>query len=295
MPSDLSFYDPTRCTLCPRACKANRKTGAGVCGGGDGMTVAKIMLHFYEEPPISGTQGSGAIFFGGCPLRCGYCQNAPISQDGRFGKPYTPTELADAALSLQEKGAHNIDLVTAGHFLPYVVSFLRIVKPHLRIPVVYNSSGYERVEALRALDGLVDVYLPDFKYIDGSAAQKYSGASDYPVVAEAAIAEMVRQTGAYREENGLAVRGTVVRHLVLPSLSHDGVRIMRRIAERFPLARVSVMRQYTPAFNRTGDPVFDRRVTTMEYNRVLNAALDCGLQGFMQEKDSAHTRYTPDF
>lgn len=288
-------YDPKHCTLCPRACGADRTAGVGFCGAGDNATVAKIMLHRFEEPPLSGTRGSGAFFFGGCALRCGYCQNAPISHGERRGKTVTTHELAIAALRLQDEGAHNIDLITAAHFVPYLLPFLQEVKPKLHIPVVYNSSGYERVEALRALEGLVDIYLPDYKYISAAAALRYSQAEDYPRVAHAAIAEMVRQTGEYREKEGIAVRGTVIRHLVLPSLSQDGAEIMRTIARDFPAARVSVLRQYTPAFNRTGDKAFDRRVTSMEYNRVLHAAAECGLQGFRQERDSADAKYTPEW
>ena len=286
-------FSSTHCTLCPRACGANRIAGAGACGAAWEMRVAQVMLHFFEEPPISGTRGSGAIFFAGCSLRCGYCQNAPVSQGEIAGKAYTPHALAQEALRLQEEGAHNINLVTAGHFLPRVIEFLQEVKPQLKIPVVYNSSGYERAEAIAMLEGLVDIYLPDYKYIDPAAAARYSGAADYPQAAEAAIAEMVRQTGAYREKDGLAVRGTIIRHLVLPSFSRDGARIMRVISQKFPDARVSIMRQYTPSFNRTGDSALDRRITTLEYNRVVNAAVSGGLQGFTQERDCADEKYTP--
>lgn len=286
-------WNAKHCTLCPRACGADRTAGAGACGATWEMRVAKVMLHFFEEPPISGTRGSGAIFFTGCSLRCGYCQNAPVSQGEIAGKAYTPHALAQVALQLQEAGAHNINLVTAGHFLPRVAEFLQEVKPKLQIPVVYNSSGYERAEAIEKLRGLVDIYLPDFKYTDSAAAARYSGAADYPQIAEAAIAEMVRQTGEYKEKEGIAVRGTIIRHLVLPSLSRDGVAVTERIARLFPSARISIMRQYTPAFNRTGDRALDRRVTSLEYNRVVNAAQANGLQGFTQERDSADEKYTP--
>lgn len=289
------IYDPTHCTLCPRECGADRTVAAGICGGDNQMKIAKVMLHRYEEPPVSGTRGSGAIFFRGCNLRCGYCQNAPISHDGAGGEVYSPAALAERMLALQDEGAHNINLVTAAHYLPHVAESLRIAKPKLHIPVVYNSSGYEKADALQLLRGLVDIYLPDFKYIDGEKAQRYSGAKDYPQVAVSAIAEMVAQTGEYAERDGIAQRGTIIRHLVLPAQSHDGEKIMRYIAAHFPAARVSIMRQYTPSFNRTGDCALDRRVTTMEYNRVLSAATACGLQGFMQGKDSATSFFTPTF
>lgn len=259
------------------------------------MRVAKAMLHFFEEPPISGTKGSGAVFFYGCNLRCGYCQNAPISQTPSDGGETSVPQLCATVLDLQEKGAHNINLVTAAHFAPLVADALKKVKPQLKIPVVYNSSGYEKPETLALLEGLVDIYLPDFKYADAAAAKRYSGAEDYPQVAQNAIAEMVRQVGEYREENGLAVKGVLIRHLVLPGLSRDGERIMQTIAQSFPLARVSVMRQYTPAFNKTGDPNLDRTVTSFEYNRVVSAALRLGLQGFMQDANSASTAFTPHF
>ncbi|MCI8488339.1 MAG: radical SAM protein [Clostridia bacterium] len=283
------------CKICPRECGANRTKTQGACGADEHMRVAKIMLHRYEEPPISGTKGSGAIFFCGCSLRCGYCQNAEISRGKIAGEIYSPSRLAAAALQLQSAGAHNINLITAGHYLPRVKEFLSIAKPKLHIPVVYNSSGYEKAEAVRELSGLVDIYLPDYKYVSADAAQKYSAAADYPEIAEKAIAEMVAQTGEYKEKDGLAVKGTVIRHLVLPSLSKDGVLIMQRISALFPAARVSVMSQYTPSFNRTGYGELNRKVTAMEYNRVLRAAQQLNLDGFMQSRDSASDFYTPEF
>ena len=259
------------------------------------MRIAKAMLHFFEEPPVSGTRGSGALFFYGCNLGCGYCQNAPISQGGGSGGETSVPQLCEIMLDLQEKGAHNLNLVTAVHFAPLVAEALRLVKPQLKIPVVYNSSGYECPETLALFDGLVDIYLPDFKYADADAAKRYSKAADYPTVCERAIAEMVRQVGEYREEGGLLQKGVLIRHLVLPGLSRDGVRIMETIAQKFPLARVSVMRQYTPDFNKTGDPRLDRPVTSFEYNRVVNAAQSLGLQGFMQDASAVSTKFTPDF
>ncbi len=288
-------YDFSHCTLCPRACGADRTRSTGACGEGEALRVAKVMLHFYEEPPISGTQGSGAVFFYGCNLKCGYCQNASISRGaGREG--VTDADgLAATMLALQARGAHNINLVTAAHFVPQVAESLQKAKPRLRIPVVYNSSGYETVEALRMLRGLVDIYLPDYKYIDAEAALRYSGAADYPRVAEAAIAEMVRQTAPWREENGLLKSGVLIRHLVLPGRSRDGETIMRHIAAHFGGARVSILRQYTPEFNKTGDPNLDRRITSLEYRRVVEAALAAGLQGYVQDRSSASAAFTPDF
>lgn len=280
--------------LCPRECGANRQKGAGACRADDKLRVAKTMLHMYEEPPISGTRGSGAIFFGGCNLQCGYCQNAVISQK-TCGEIYSVKELADEMLELQFKGAHNINLVTGAHYVPHIADALALIKPQLKIPVVYNSSGYEKPETLKMLNGLIDIYLPDFKYVSRDAAQKYSHAPDYPEVAVAAISEMVRQTGGYVERDGLALRGTIIRHLVLPNLSHDGEEIMRIIANKFDGVRVSVMSQYTPDFNSPDFPELNRRITLMEYNRVLQAARRYGLDGFMQYKDSASGVYTPNF
>lgn len=283
------------CTICPRRCGVDRTKAKGACGEGSTMRIAKAMLHFFEEPPVSGTRGSGALFFYGCNLGCGYCQNAPISQGGGSGGETSVPQLCEIMLDLQEKGAHNLNLVTAVHFAPLVAEALRLVKPQLKIPVVYNSSGYECPETLALFDGLVDIYLPDFKYADADAAKRYSKAADYPTVCERAIAEMVRQVGEYREEGGLLQKGVLIRHLVLPGLSRDGVRIMETIAQKFPLARVSVMRQYTPDFNKTGDPRLDRPVTSFEYNRVVNAAQSLGLQGFMQDASAVSTKFTPDF
>lgn len=282
------------CTICPRRCGVDRTQASGACGEKNEMRVAKAMLHFFEEPPISGEKGSGAIFFYGCNLRCGYCQNAPISHGGTGGET-TVQQLYKTMLDLQEKGAHNVNLVTAAHFAPLVAEALKEAKPQLKIPVVYNSSGYELAETLALFEGLVDIYLPDFKYASEEAAERYSKAADYPQVCERAIAEMVRQVGAYREENGLAAKGVLIRHLVLPGLSRDGERVMQTIARKFPLARVSVMRQYTPAFNKTGDPNLDRPVTSFEYNRVVSAALRLGLRGFMQDASAVSTAFTPDF
>ena len=290
-----NFTDMTECRLCPKECGVDRTAGVGACGAGASITVAKAYLHPYEEPPLSGTAGSGAIFFCGCNLRCGYCQNAAISHSVAGGQTMSTDELLGTMLRLRDEGAHNINLVTAAHFLPQVADALKKARPALGIPVVYNSSGYEKVEALKLLDGLVDIYLPDFKYIDSAAAQKYSLAADYPSVAKAAIAEMVRQTGEYVEFNGLAKRGTIIRHLVLPGLSHDGVKIMEYIGAHFPAARVSIMSQYTPSFNKTGDRTLDRKVTSLEYDRVLNAAREYGLEGFMQDRTSATKIFTPDF
>ena len=204
------------CTLCPRNCGVERtaESGAGVCRMGTQPKIARAALHMWEEPCISGTRGSGAVFFSGCGLRCVFCQNEAISQQGE-GKIVTPERLAEIFRELEAQGAHNINLVTAAHFVPAVLEALNLYRPN--IPIVYNSSGYESIETLRMLSGVVDIYLPDYKYIDPNMAAMLSGARDYPEGAFAAIAEMIRQTGApVYDENGMMQRGTLIRHLVLP-------------------------------------------------------------------------------
>ena len=249
------------------------------------------MPHYYEEPCISGKNGSGAIFFSGCNLRCCFCQNRPISH-GLKGEYYTEERLAAEILSLQESGVHNINLVTPSHIVPWLAGVLREVKPQLNIPVVYNSSGYEG--DITILDGLVDVYLPDFKYMDSTLAARYSSAPDYPEVAKRAIKEMLRQVGDVVVEDGLIKKGVIIRHLVLPGLRKDSIAIMEYIAQNFPKAYVSIMSQYTPEFN-VGHIELDRKVTSFEYNSVVEAAFELGIKGFMQERCAADTIYAPQF
>lgn len=249
------------------------------------------MPHYFEEPCISGTNGSGAIFFSGCNLRCCYCQNRPISH-GLKGEDYTVERLADEIYTLQKSGVHNINLVTAAHIVDLVASALKSVKPHLAVPIVYNSSGYEG--DISCLDGLVDVYLPDFKYYDGTLAARYSLAPDYPEVAQRTIMEMVRQVGAVKMEDGLIKKGVIIRHLVLPGCRHDSIRIMEYIGANFPDAYVSIMSQFTPQFN-VGHSELNRKVTSFEYNSVVDYAAKLGLRGFMQGRTSADKAFTPEF
>ncbi len=287
-----------RCILCPRKCSADRAAGQiGTCGVPDTFLVSRIAPHLWEEPPISGTNGSGTVFFTGCNLRCVFCQNRAISREG-VGKPMTDGELTYAILRLQEQGVHNINLVTPTHYTARLARLLETVKPRLHIPVVWNSGGYESVESLRLLEGLVDMYLPDFKYISPALSSDYSAAPDYADRATEAVTEMYRQTGAYQEQNGLAVRGLIVRHLVLPGCRADSIAVMRHLANLLPVEsiRVSIMRQYTPDF-ATDCPYknLHRRVTDFEYNSVLDEAARLGLQGFSQSKEAATKAYTPDF
>ena len=283
------------CTLCPRNCGAERtaESGAGVCRMGTQPKIARAALHMWEEPCISGTRGSGAVFFSGCGLRCVFCQNEAISQQGE-GKIVTPERLAEIFRELEAQGAHNINLVTAAHFVPAVLEALSLYRPN--IPIVYNSSGYESIETLRMLSGVVDIYLPDYKYIDPNMAAMLSGARDYPEVAFAAIAEMIRQTGApVYDENGMMQRGTLIRHLVLPGLTGDSMKILTRISDEFPGIPVSLMGQYTPCGRALSIPGMDRKIKKKEYARVLAHMEAIGLDGYRQELGSADGAFIPSF
>lgn len=282
------------CTLCPRRCGAERtaEAGGGFCRMPGGLRVARAMLHHWEEPPISGQNGAGTVFFSGCTLGCVYCQNGDISAGG-FGKDISTARLREIFEELIAQGAHNIELVTPTHFLPWILPALT---PRLPVPVVYNCGGYERVETLRALEGLVDVYLPDLKYADGALAAELSGAADYFPVACEAIREMFRQVGPCVLEDGLLTRGVVIRHLVLPGYLDNTRRVLDWIAETFAPGDVlvSLMSQYTPTANMTGR--LARRVTAAEYRAAADYMRNCGItDGFVQERTSAEEAYTPAF
>lgn len=282
------------CNLCPRQCNADRANSVGFCGMGDKIKAARAMLHHWEEPCISGSNGSGAVFFSGCVLRCCYCQNYKISAGGE-GKEITTDRLAEIFMELKEQGAHNINLVNPTHFVPQIIKAIDTVKDELDIPVVYNTGGYERVETLKMLEGYVDIYLPDVKYYSEEAA-KLSAAPHYFETAMAAVEEMLRQTGKPVFEGELLKKGTVVRHLVLPNYYKDSIEVIRRIGERFGKDILfSLMSQYTPFYKAKDDKKMNRRITTFEYNKVLDAVIDSGLVGFMQERSSAKEEYTPDF
>ena len=280
-------------------CGADRGAGErGVCAQGSDIRISRAALHPYEEPPISGARGSGTVFFSGCSLRCVFCQNRDISRGVDTGRALTPVELSEVFLRLQDEGAHNINLVTPTHFADGVRSALEIAQPHLSIPVVYNTSGYERVETLRSLEGLIEIYMPDFKYASGELAAKYSAAPDYPEVCAEAIAEMFRQTGAYEYgDDGMLKRGTLIRHLVLPSRRADSMRVFDILATILPPGDVliSLMSQYTPEFYEGEYRELHRRVTSFEYDSVLAHARSLGFDGFMQGRSSASSVFTPDF
>ena len=284
--------DYTNCRLCPRECGVNRAAGeTGFCGCPAAALVAKTMRHMWEEPVLAGSGGSGAVFFGGCTLGCKYCQNAAIS-GGPVGTPVDSAGLRRIFEDLIAQGAENIDLVTPTQFLPTILPAL---EPKLPVPVVCNCGGYERVETLRALEGKIDIYLPDFKYADGALAAALSGAPDYFPRAQDAIREMVRQTGAPRWQGERLVRGTVIRHLILPGHVDNSLRVLDWIGETFAPGQVlvSLMRQYTPMGNLPAP--FDRRVTEEEYQAVLSWMYLNDLEGFTQEAESADRGFIPDF
>ena len=280
------------CTLCPRMCGVNRAAGeTGFCGCPGTALVAKTMLHRWEEPVLAGSGGSGAVFFGGCTLGCRFCQNRAIS-----GAPVgTPTDGAGLRAMMEEllrQGAENIDLVTPTQYLPTVLSALGQPLP---VPVVFNSGGYERVETLRELEGKIDIYLPDMKYMDNALAAELSGAGDYAETAGAAIREMVRQTGPVRFRGEKLIRGTVIRHLILPGAIENSLRVLDWIGETFAPGEVlvSLMRQYTPMPGLKAP--YDRRITEAEYDAVLSWMYLNELEGFTQEAEAADQAFVPDF
>lgn len=290
------------CHLCPRECGADRTAGErGVCGMGAEIKAARAALHFWEEPCLSGTEGSGTVFFNGCPLGCIYCQNHEISAgQSSPGKILTEDELAEAFLRLQAQGANNINLVTAVHFIPSVRNALILAKERgLIIPVVYNSSGYEKQESLQMLEGLVDIWLPDFKYWEGETAAKYSRCPDYPEQAKEALREMVRQSGPpVFDAEGRMKRGIIVRHLVLPGQTGAAKRILRYLHDTYgDLIYISIMNQYTPMPGiEKQAPELARRVPAADYEKVISFALRIGIElAFRQEGEAAEESFIPAF
>lgn len=288
------------CNICPRECSADRGSDKkGFCGEGDTVAVSRIGLHMWEEPSISGTRGSGTIFFRGCNLRCVFCQNKLISRGGGAYRELDSKSLAREMLALRDMGAHNINLVTPTHFAPRIAESLSLVKCELGIPVVYNSSGYESVDTLKMLDGLIDIYMPDFKYASAKLSAEYSNAPDYPKVAVAALTEMFRQLGENAfDDEGIMQKGLIVRHLVLPACRADSIAVLDTLCRILPKDKfkLSLMSQYTPEF--AADCEFKnlhRRVTSFEYDSVLKYAISLGLDGYFQSRTSANSAYTPDF
>lgn len=286
------------CVLCPRECKVDRTKTLGFCKSTDVLKVARAELHFWEEPCISGVNGSGCVFFSGCNLQCVFCQNEKISR-GEFGKEIPVERLCEIFLELQEKGAHNINLVTPTHFVLHIIKALDLARERgLNLPIVYNTSGYEKVETLRLLKGYVDVYLPDFKYYDERFSSKYSSCKDYFKVVTRAIDEMFSQVGECEfDENGLLKKGVVVRHLCLPSLTDDSKRILKYINRRFgESVLISIMSQYTPMGDLKGYEELSLPLSQDDYADVLEYAQLIGIDyGFSQEGESAKESFIPPF
>ncbi len=287
------------CTLCPRACGVNREKGQrGYCNESAELFVGRAALHQWEEPCISGTKGSGTVFFAGCTMKCVFCQNYSLSQ-GEAGKGISTKRLAEIFIELQEQGAHNINLVTPTHYTLHIVEALKIARVKgLSIPVIYNCSGYEKVETLKRLEGLVQVYLPDFKYYSETLARKYSKAPHYFEIAAQAISEMVRQVGeATFNEEGIIEKGVIVRHLLLPGQLMDSKAVIRYLYETFGnQIWISLMNQYTPLEQVAKFPELNRKVTRKAYNRLIDFALELGVEnGFIQEGETANESFIPLF
>lgn len=291
----------SNCNLCPRQCGADRENGkSGICGvSGKNILAARAALHFWEEPCISGERGSGTVFFSGCPLRCVYCQNYQIAGT-EVGMEISEERLKEIFLELQEKGAHNINLVTPTHYTPEIIRVIRKAKEQgLRLPIVYNCSGYEKVETLKMLKGIVNVYLTDFKYMEREAAVRYSKAPDYPEIARAALKEMMNQTGEAKfDENGIMQSGVIVRHLLLPGHVRNARAVVKYVYETYgDQLYLSLMNQYTPLPQVKKEfPELDRRVTEREYQRLISYALEIGVENaFIQDGNTAKESFIPMF
>ena len=283
------------CNACPRGCNVDREVSLGYCKSPEKFKLARASLHYWEEPCISGKNGSGAIFFSGCNLGCVFCQNYEISH-GCKGVEVSDDDLVRIMKRLVDEGANNINFVNPTHYSLQLLRVLEKYKPP--VPIVYNTSGYDSVETLKMLDGAVDIYLPDFKYIRPEKALKYSKAEDYPQVAKEALAEMKRQVSEdVFDENGIMKSGVIIRHMVLPSHRRDSEEILRRFAEMYPPKSflLSLMSQYTPFYKSWEHKEINRRISTYEYERVADIAAELGFEGYMQERSSAKEEYTPDF
>lgn len=292
------------CNLCPRKCNIDRSVNKGFCNEPETLILARAALHFFEEPSISGKEGSGAVFFCGCNLKCVFCQNEKISR-GLIGKEVSIEHLSDIFINLQNEGANNINLVTPSHFVPSIKKALILAKEKgLTLPIVYNSSGYELAETLKELEGLIDIYLPDFKYFDNKKAVDYSFAPDYPDIAKKAIAEMFRQVGENQfNEKGLMKKGVIVRHLLLPLGVNNAKDVVKYLYETYgDKIYISLMNQYTPmdspSLKKAGEkyPELLRKVTKREYDRLLDFVLSLGVKNaYYQEGDTVGESFIPDF
>lgn len=286
-----------RCYLCPRKCGVDREKALGACKSGKNIRAAKVMVHMWEEPCISGERGSGAIFFSGCPLGCVYCQNKEISR-AQAGEEITPAQLAIIMLDLQKQGVHNINLVTPTHFSEGIKEAVSLIRGELKIPIVYNTSGYELDTEIEKMAGYVDVFLCDIKYFSSEASKKYSNAQDYYEVAKRAFVQMLKlQPKPVFDKDGIMTRGVILRHLVLPTLRHDSMNILKDIKGSLDISsfKLSLMSQYTPDFCPNEYKELKRQLTTFEYNSVVDYAVSLGYDGYIQDKSSSSTAFTPNF
>lgn len=286
-----------KCTLCPRECRADRETSQGFCGGGLLPRAAKAYLHMWEEPCISGTKGSGTVFFSGCSLKCCFCQNYRISAEN-FGKEISTERLSEIFLELQDKGAHNINLVSPTHYVPQIITALDMCRDKLHIPVAYNCGGYEKAETIEMLRGYVDIFMPDMKYYSSELSEKYSAAPDYFDYASKAIAKMIEIAGEpVFDENGIMQSGVIIRHMVLPTHRRDSEEVLKKLYKLYgkDSFMLSLMSQYTPFYKSCEHKEINRRISTYEYEKVSQLAQELGFNGFMQERSSAKEEYTPDF
>lgn len=284
-----------KCFICPRECGADRSKEVGLCGAGEKIKVARAAPHYWEEPCLSGTNGSGTVFFSGCNLGCVFCQNYDVSHRA-YGMEVSDKQLMKIFDALIEKGVHNLNLVTPSHYVPMLARILKEYKSP--VPVVYNSSGYEKAETLKMLEGLVDIYLPDIKYFDIAPAFKYSGAADYFEYASSAVLEMYRQAGTVElDENGLAKRGIIIRHMVLPGNISQAVKVFEWVRDNLPAdTHISVMRQYTPFGKAKDMPPVNRRLSSREYAIVKERILAMGFENCcFQSKESAAESFIPNF
>ncbi|SFW52349.1 radical SAM protein [Selenomonas ruminantium] len=292
------MLDITNCNLCPRRCGANRTQRAGFCGAGEKVCIALVSLHQWEEPCLVGERGAGTVFFSYCNLRCVYCQNHEISHGGK-GQEVSVERLAEIFLEQQAREAATLDLVTPTHYVPQIIAALDMAKERgFHLPVVYNSSGYETVETIEALRGYVDIFLPDLKYMSAESGGEYSAAADYFSNASAAIKKMVEITGPVQfADNGQMTRGVLVRHMVLPGHRHESMELMKWLWENFGRTiQVSLMNQYTPLYKASEHKKINRRLTTFEYESVVDYVLDLGMENvYVQERRSASEEYVPDF
>lgn len=287
-----------KCNICPRNCNVDRSVAVGFCSMSDKVKIARAALQMWEEPCISGEQGSGTVFFSGCNMKCVYCQNKDISTGG-FGKEITIRQLAQTFLNLQSQGALNINLVTPTHYTLQIIQAVKLARRQgLALPIIYNTSGYEKVETLRLLEGVVDVWLPDFKYMDSKTAKKYSRAADYPQIAMAAIDEMVRQAGkCVFDDDGIIQKGVIIRHLVLPGQARAAKKAVKYLHEKYgDNVFISIMSQYTPCTDLSAFPEINRKTTRAEYDEVVDYAVDIGIEnGFIQDGEAASESFIPPF